>query len=317
MTVKSFISESIEPARIRKVDGGVEILVSGKPRNLGVGFVESFPVSSDIRIMLAHLSGQPECEAVVDGYKGLILELRLAGRSESTEIDGYGRVGVLDTGDMEIVGNPEQARWNVKAPSQSSFRTVAVGFSEEWLLVNRDVDPHLFDYAHRIFSKRQIICQKGNTRCIAIAEMLLSIDWQLPGAKVDVLGLAMRFFSACLSDVAGSETKPDPSSSASIPDFAARMINDNPATSMTLKTVAEACGTSEATLQRMFKKRFGVSLGAYAKQSRMRLAREMLQDEVPIASVATILGYSTPEAFGRVVKQVYGVTPGKLATKRA
>ena len=312
MTVHNLKKESIGSEKIREIDGGVHVEVTGNPENLGLGFLESVSLGPHVRVMIADLTGQPEYEAVIDGYCGLILEMRLEGRSESKEIGGQHRISALNTGEIEIVGIPEQAKWEVKAPAQKSFRTVAVAFSQEWLRANEHIEPAIFDHALNMYNERQLLRQKANPRSVYIAETLLEMKWHEAGAKVNGLGLAVCFLGTCLRNKVLAAERNQELLRSSIPDFAIRLIDDNPATFMTVKKIASACGTSEATLKRLFNNQFGMSIGSYAKQARLKLAKEMLRDGVPIAVAARILGYSRPEALSRVVKQHFGLTPKEL-----
>jgi AraC-like DNA-binding protein len=62
---------------------------------------------------------------------------------------------------------------------------------------------------------------------------------------------------------------------------------------------------------RMFARHMGLPPHAYRKQKRIRKAKQMLIDRVPISRVAVETGFADQSHLTRHFKQVVGVTPGQ------
>ena len=105
-------------------------------------------------------------------------------------------------------------------------------------------------------------------------------------------------------------------SSACLPDKhiaqARQFIQDNLHRRISSQDVAQGCGVGLRTLQRLFEKSVGCSLGAHIKISRINVGREALErDGLSVAQAAFRAGYSTPANFATAFKQTYGVPPSE------
>lgn len=88
--------------------------------------------------------------------------------------------------------------------------------------------------------------------------------------------------------------------------FIEERYKDDPA----LADMAEAAGLSPYHFIRVFCDRTGVTPHEYLTGVRMRHARTLLSQGVPIVDVALSLGYSDQSHFTRYFKRIIGITPG-------
>lgn len=79
----------------------------------------------------------------------------------------------------------------------------------------------------------------------------------------------------------------------------------------TLADVAKHLKCNESTLARAFKRSFGTSPGAYAKERRLDEAASLIErGEYRIGDVALLVGYEDLSAFARAFKARFKVAPG-------
>ena len=79
---------------------------------------------------------------------------------------------------------------------------------------------------------------------------------------------------------------------------------------LSVQTLAELCGISEAYFRRIFKDKFSVSPRAYLIQLRMEYAKKLLQsDQLPVSQVAELCGYCEPCHFSREFSRYTGISP--------
>ena len=68
------------------------------------------------------------------------------------------------------------------------------------------------------------------------------------------------------------------------------------------------------TLQRYFRKSFGLTVTGWLRELRLRMAYEHLQSAHSVKEAAYELGYKQPSHFSRDFKNQYGVPPSALCT---
>ena len=66
-------------------------------------------------------------------------------------------------------------------------------------------------------------------------------------------------------------------------------------------------GISERTLRRRFE-REGMHLAAYTKECRLKLARRFLATDLPLTTVSSRLGFSSPQTLARFMRREFGET---------
>lgn len=83
------------------------------------------------------------------------------------------------------------------------------------------------------------------------------------------------------------------------------------------KELADYCGISISTLNRLFLSHFGCSPGHYMIQQRLELAARLLMlQNNRIKQIAYEAGFSSPMFFCREFKQYYGMTPSAFRRQR-
>lgn len=79
-----------------------------------------------------------------------------------------------------------------------------------------------------------------------------------------------------------------------------------------IAAVAQAGGTTEYHLRRMFSSLAGIPVSDYIRRRRMTIAAADLIRGDELLSVAVHHGYGSAEAFGRAFRAVHGVSPGDV-----
>ena len=91
---------------------------------------------------------------------------------------------------------------------------------------------------------------------------------------------------------------------------AREQVHDDPASTLTVASIAADVGVSSIRLARTFRRVFGESLGSYQRRLRVRLACEQLRDSsLSLAEIAVEAGFTDQSHFTRVFKRLVGTTP--------
>jgi AraC-like DNA-binding protein len=78
----------------------------------------------------------------------------------------------------------------------------------------------------------------------------------------------------------------------------------------TVETLAERSGMSRASFAAKFRSKTGSTPLDYLTRQRIGLARALLREDLPIADVATRVGYESQVSFARAFGRIVGTTPG-------
>lgn len=88
-------------------------------------------------------------------------------------------------------------------------------------------------------------------------------------------------------------------------------IEENPC--LTVEELAQMISFSPPQLRRLFHQWLGVSPQDYLVTRRMDIARHLLETTtMPVAAIATSLGYSSAPSFARIFRGVYGLAPAQV-----
>ena len=102
----------------------------------------------------------------------------------------------------------------------------------------------------------------------------------------------------------------------SIPDAisnARNLIDDDPASPVTLDDLAQESGLSRFQILRAFAKTTGFTPHAYLVQRRIHLARRLIAQGLSLADAAAASGFADQSHMTRIFVRKYGVSPGAYA----
>ncbi len=89
------------------------------------------------------------------------------------------------------------------------------------------------------------------------------------------------------------------------------------ATLPTIQQLSDTLGFHPDTLNRRFKKEFGVSLKGYIVRKKMEEGYRLLSQEGrSVRYVSKWLGYNNPSSFSTQFLRIFGCSPGKLKRAR-
>jgi len=91
----------------------------------------------------------------------------------------------------------------------------------------------------------------------------------------------------------------------------ARRWQEHPGAPPPVDELARGAGASRRTLERLFQRETGMSLGRWRQQARLLHAMRLLARGEAVTSTALEVGYESPSAFIAAFTQVMGTTPGR------
>jgi AraC-like DNA-binding protein len=91
----------------------------------------------------------------------------------------------------------------------------------------------------------------------------------------------------------------------------ARRWQESPGAPAPLDQLARSAGASRRTLERLFQRETGMSLGRWRQQARLLHAMRLLARGEAVTTTALEVGYESPSAFIAAFTQVLGTTPGR------
>ncbi len=91
---------------------------------------------------------------------------------------------------------------------------------------------------------------------------------------------------------------------------ALREMHEDLAQPWTVETLAARSGMSRASFAAKFRSKTGVTPLDYLTKQRIAFARTLLREAVPIADVASRVGYDSQISFARAFARITGTTPG-------
>jgi AraC-like DNA-binding protein len=85
----------------------------------------------------------------------------------------------------------------------------------------------------------------------------------------------------------------------------------NPSDSTPIEETCRTAGASKRTIERLFQRETGLTLGRWRQQLRLLRSLQLLAAGEKITHVALEAGYGTPSAFIAMFRRILGVTPGQ------
>jgi AraC-like DNA-binding protein len=95
-----------------------------------------------------------------------------------------------------------------------------------------------------------------------------------------------------------------------------RLMHDDPGRAWSLEELAREANMSRTTFAERFKQVVGMAPLAYLTRWRMYLAeRALIEEDTPIAHLATSLGYTSESAFSNAFKRTMGLAPKRYRSR--
>ncbi len=91
----------------------------------------------------------------------------------------------------------------------------------------------------------------------------------------------------------------------------AEILIKSPGDDRRMEEICKSAGGSKRTIERLFQRETGLSLGKWRQQLRLMYALQLIASEEKISNAAVDAGYSTPSAFISSFRNAMGTTPGK------
>lgn len=109
-----------------------------------------------------------------------------------------------------------------------------------------------------------------------------------------------------------TQTNPDPLQRA------IGYINRHISEDLGVDSISEACYVSKYYLCRLFKKKIGVTIMEYVLQTRIAMAKELLEKQkLSVTEIGALCGFSSPSYFSRVFKEKTGSPPFEYRKRRS
>jgi len=89
----------------------------------------------------------------------------------------------------------------------------------------------------------------------------------------------------------------------------AKALLERPAEVRSLGRVCTIAGASKRTVERLFQRDLGMSVGKWRQQLRLMKAMQLLAQGAKVTHAALEAGYSTPSAFISMFRKALGSTP--------
>jgi AraC family transcriptional regulator len=196
-----------------------------------------------------------------------------------------------------------------------------------WLLYRPAGMPHAERFDRAGAACALIVPGPGWVEAARDSRIALASPISLNAPEVARIGLALRRecadpddYSALACDAAAWECLAllgrKPRDRQPVPKALGRALDHlrrNPASPIDLAALAAIAGLHPSTLSRHFRRRFGQSIGAYARRMRIERAAALLREtSIPIAEVALICGFSSQAHLTTLMRRALGITPARF-----
>lgn len=134
----------------------------------------------------------------------------------------------------------------------------------------------------------------------------------------DVPALCERVWNLALSILRGAEKQDAAPGSEAFFERVSEYIEQNLSRQITLQNLCAAMGISQTYMSRIFRRRTGSSFSEFLTDRRIERAKHILreQSQLPIGTVAELVGYKDPLYFSKVFRAVEGTPPSRYAAER-
>lgn len=128
---------------------------------------------------------------------------------------------------------------------------------------------------------------------------------------------AARIFLSAIEDFATRVRKSKTTGTYCFPvTRCIQFINSHLYRKITLSELASYCDVTPQYLSGVFHRETGLTITAYIRKEKLKLASQMLENTVfSINRISTLLDFPSQSAFTEAFKEEYGTTPGKFRRK--
>lgn len=231
------------------------------------------------------------------------------------------RVGVFEPGQLVLVGPYLPHNWVTESAACAPLRDAVFQFHDDWIARCQPVLPEIADLDRLLGWARRGVLFTGATATRGAAEMEL-IGRSRGVERVSHIFALLAILGSAPADerellaTDGPAWLPDPETEA-IVNRVLRYVFDNLSGEIRLSAAASVAGMSDAAFSRFFAKVSGQSFSGMIRKLRLAQARKLLrQSNLPVAAIATQVGYRNLSNFNRQFLGEVGMTPLRYRRER-
>lgn len=233
--------------------------------------------------------------------------------------------------DLDAREHPVGYIWAVPHPAKvrrylhkgCEISKVMISARFDWVLQQLDKSPaHYREIVQSFISGLSVRSWRPSRRVLALADQLI-----YPHASDPILrklyeeSRGLEILAEALSAMQSDPNIAAPHAQATAPDALDRhhraqeirdYILECAPEQQTLPMIAETIGISVASMQRIFKDAYGMTVKDFIRETRLVAARDAMEkDGLTIAQAAWLAGYKSPANFATAFKRVFGITPSE------
>lgn len=207
--------------------------------------------------------------------------------------------------------------WTRTIKKDSHVRKVTITVEREWLLQEISINPDdgLSNFLAGLL-EGPISIQKWlpSKRALSLAEQLLQPSKSSAFIqKIHMESRALEILCEALESMTSVEAKPEQVSTSDKAQQIRSYIENNVSATLSLNLIAKSLGMAVNTMQRLFKKSYGMTVMDYLRERRLEIAKEAMErDDLTITQAAFKAGYNSPANFATAFKKTYGFTPSSM-----
>jgi len=212
----------------------------------------------------------------------------------------------------------ETLPWRRLFRKNNRIRKVKISITRDSLLKELNestLDDHICHRLRSFLEASQVRAQwVPSARAIALAEQILQMEKGSPYlSKLHKESWAVEILCEAFEALTGDVTDKKPLSAHQkahdIRCYIDRHIKDP----LTLQSIAIAQALGVATVQRLFKEAYDITVMEYVRRRRLELAKEAMDHQgLTISQAAYQAGYNSPANFATAFRRVYGFSPSAL-----
>lgn len=197
-------------------------------------------------------------------------------------------------------------------------RTLTITLTPEWLRHHLATLTTAWDCQGVLGQHLALVTWTPSPAALALAQRLFTPASE-PGAGLELSerlmaeGCALMLIGEALSAGCASASKALGSSCLRVDRRLYRlheMIDNGEADELSQDALATRLGMSSSSLQRQFRASFGISLGRYLRERRLRMSRQALSERgISIELAAALAGYTSAANFATAFKRQFGISP--------